>query len=242
VADQELASAQIASLLVNQRHLCSAETVRPVVLRFEVDHPHPLTHEPGALSGANVLPRPAAAREQLAHDAMHGSLAPGRPRLNIAVGSVALGLYAGFHFEALKIAHHAYHAAPGTADDPDFHADAPRAFAPWFYGFFRTYFGWRQLAVLTLLVGVAVFAFGARIPNLLVFWAAPALLSALQLFTFGTWLPHRHPDDGFPDHHNARTSSFSPILSLLTCFHFGRHYEHHLTPWVPWWRLWRPEG
>lgn len=178
----------------------------------------------------------------VAHDAMHGSLAPGRPRLNIAVGSVALALYAGFRFEGLKIAHHAHHATPGTADDPDFHANAPRAFAPWFYGFFRTYFGWREMAVLTLLVGVAVFALGAKIPNLLVFWAAPALLSALQLFTFGTWLPHRHTDDGFPDHHNARTSSFSPILSLVTCFHFGRHHEHHLTPWVPWWRLWRHEG
>lgn len=173
----------------------------------------------------------------VAHDAMHGSLAPGRPRLNTAIGSLALALYAGFRFAPLKIAHHAHHAAPGTADDPDFHADAPRAFLPWFYGFFRTYFGWRELAVLTVLVAVAVLILGARMPNLLAFWAAPALLSALQLFTFGTWLPHRHTDDAFPDHHNARTSPFGPVLSLLTCFHFGRHHEHHLTPWKPWWSL-----
>ena len=173
----------------------------------------------------------------VAHDAMHGSLAPGRPRLNVAVGSLALGLYAGFRFTPLKTAHHGHHAAPGTPDDPDFHADAPRAFVPWFYGFFRTYFGWCELAVLTLLVCIAVFALGAHVPNLLVFWAAPALLSALQLFTFGTWLPHRHTDDAFPDHHNARSSPFGPVLSLLTCFHFGRHHEHHLTPWKPWWRL-----
>lgn len=178
----------------------------------------------------------------VAHDAMHGSLAPGRPRLNVAIGALALGLYAGFRFKPLKIAHYAHHAAPGTADDPDFHADAPRTFAPWFYRFFRTYFGWREMGVLTILVGVAVFIFGAHISNLLVFWAAPALLSALQLFTFGTWLPHRHTDEAFPDHHNARTSRFGTALSLLSCFHFGRHHEHHLTPWKPWWRLSRAEG
>ena len=176
----------------------------------------------------------------VAHDAMHGSLAPGRPRLNGVIGSLALGLYAGFRFMPLKTAHSAHHAAPGTAQDPDFHAEAPRAFAPWFYGFFRTYFGWREMGVLTILVCIAVFVLGAGIPNLLLFWAAPALLSALQLFTFGTWLPHRHTDDAFPDHHNARTSAFGPILSLLICFHFGRHHEHHLTPWKPWWRLSQP--
>lgn len=64
MAEQELASAQVASLLVNERHLCSAQAVRPVALRFEVDHPNPLIDEPGVLWRANVLPRPAAAREQ----------------------------------------------------------------------------------------------------------------------------------------------------------------------------------
>jgi len=85
----------------------------------------------------------------VAHDAMHGSLAPGRPRLNAATGTVALALYAGFRFGRLNIAHHAHHAAPGTERDPDFHAAAPRRFLPWFHGFFRTYFGWREMAVLT---------------------------------------------------------------------------------------------
>lgn len=173
----------------------------------------------------------------VAHDAMHGSLAPGSPRLNAATGTLALALYAGFRFGRLNIAHHAHHAAPGTERDPDFHAAAPRRFLPWFHGFFRTYFGWREMAVLTSLVVIALFGLGADVRNLLAFWAAPALLSALQLFTFGTWLPHRQTDDPFADHHNARSSSFGPLLSLLTCFHFGRHHEHHLTPWKPWWRL-----
>jgi beta-carotene ketolase (CrtW type) len=173
----------------------------------------------------------------VAHDAMHGSLAPGRPRVNAAIGGFALFAYAGFRFRRLQLAHHAHHAAPGTADDPDFHAAAPRSLGPWFWRFFRTYFGWRELAVLTVIVAVAVFGLGAGVLNLLVFWALPALLSALQLFIFGTWLPHRQTDRPFADRHNARSSGFGTTLSLLTCFHFGRHHEHHLHPGIPWWRL-----
>lgn len=175
----------------------------------------------------------------VAHDAMHGSLAPGRPRLNAALGQLALGLYAGFSFSRLKAAHFAHHRTPGEREDPDFHADDPAVFWPWFLRFFRTYFGWREMAALSVLGAVAVGILGAPVTNLLAFWAAPALLSALQLFTFGTWLPHRAGEDGFVDHHNARSSAFGPLMSLLTCFHFGRHHEHHLEPWRPWWRLTR---
>lgn len=176
----------------------------------------------------------------VAHDAMHGSLAPGRSRTNAAMGVLALGLYAGFRFHRLREAHGRHHAAPGTADDPDFHAPAPHRLVPWFVAFFRTYFGWRELAVLTVAVWVSVLVLGASVPNLLVFWALPALLSALQLFVFGTWLPHRHDGTAFADRHNARSSHFPSWLSLLTCFHFGRHHEHHLEPWRPWWRLDNP--
>lgn len=173
----------------------------------------------------------------VAHDAMHGSLAPGRPRVNASLGTLTLALYAGFRFRRLRRAHHAHHATPGQIGDPDFHPEAPRSFLPWFVRFFRTYFGWVEFAVLTGLLAVAIFLIGARIPNLLVFWALPALLSALQLFVFGTWLPHRHTDEEFADHHHARSSGYGPLTSLLTCFHFGRHHEHHLAPWLPWWRL-----
>ena len=74
---------------------------------------------------------------------------------------------------------------------------------------------------------------GAPLVNLLTFWALPSLLSAFQLFSFGTWLPHRHGEPGFADAHNARSNGFGPLLSLLTCFHFGRHHEHHLYPYLP---------
>ncbi|MBC9178480.1 fatty acid desaturase [Roseomonas ludipueritiae] len=173
----------------------------------------------------------------IAHDAIHGSLAPGRPRLNHAVGQLCVGLYAGFRYKRLAANHHRHHAASGTADDPDFHPEAPRRLVPWFLRFFRTYFGLFEFGVLTVWLVVAIGVLGASMTNMLVFWALPALLSALQLFVFGTWLPHRHGEPGFEDQHNARSNGFGPLLSLLTCFHFGRHHEHHLYPYLPWWRL-----
>ncbi|OYX33389.1 MAG: beta-carotene ketolase [Caulobacterales bacterium 32-69-10] len=173
----------------------------------------------------------------LAHDAMHGSLAPGHPRLNTAAGATALILYAGFRYERLKAAHHGHHAAPGTPADPDFYPDDPGTFLRWFVAFFRTYFGWTEFVVLAAFFVISVGVLKAPIANLLLFWAAPALLSAAQLFVFGTWLPHRVTDVAFADNHNARSSGYSSLVSLLTCFHFGRHHEHHLRPWLPWWRL-----
>ena len=172
----------------------------------------------------------------VAHDAMHGSLAPGRPAVNRAVGQLAVGLYAAFPFGLLNRKHHEHHRSPGSPDDPDFHAEAPTAFWPWYLRFFRTYFGWRQAAII-----VSVFLvyrlLGASWLNAAVFWGLPSILSSLQLFTFGTWLPHRHDGAPFADRHNARTQEFGWLPSLLTCFHFGYHREHHLSPTTPWWRL-----
>ncbi len=173
----------------------------------------------------------------VAHDAMHGSLAPGRPRVNLWAGRLALALYAGFSFDRLRPKHFEHHRSPGTAADPDFSADRPSAFWPWYLAFFRQYFGWRELAVLTALVGVYTFLLGAPYPNLLLFWALPAILSSLQLFLFGTFLPHRSGAEAFADGHRARSSDYGWLASLLTCFHFGYHHEHHRSPATPWWRL-----
>lgn len=172
----------------------------------------------------------------VAHDAIHGSLAPGRPRLNFAVGQLCVALYAGFDFRKLTAAHHRHHAAPGTADDPDFHPDHPSDFARWLTRFFVTHFGWVEFARVSAVL-VIYLLLGAAVPNLIVFWGLPAILSALQLFTFGTYLPHRHEANGFVDEHLARTLNYPWLLSLLTCFHFGRHREHHVSPQTPWWRL-----
>ena len=173
----------------------------------------------------------------IAHDCMHGSLVPYKPWANRLIGSVCLFLYAGFSFDALNAAHHRHHRHSGTAGDPDFDAHPPFGFWRWFGKFFIEYFSWPQVTIILAVYFVYVFALGASQFNALVFWGIPGLLSALQLFTFGTYLPHKPSSVPFADRHNARTNNFPTWLSLLTCFHFGYHHEHHLYPTVPWWRL-----
>lgn len=173
----------------------------------------------------------------VAHDCMHGSLAPGRPALNRWIGRVALALYAGFSFDRLLPKHFDHHRRPGTADDPDFSADHPSRFWRWYLAFLRQYFGLRELAVLTGLTALYLLVLGADYASLLLFWALPAILSSLQLFYFGTYRPHRIEEDEFVDRHRARTNEFGWLASLLSCYHFGYHLEHHRAPHSPWWRL-----
>ena len=173
----------------------------------------------------------------VAHDCMHGSLAPGRSRVNTAVGTACLAAYAGLSYAALLPKHHAHHAAPGTDGDPDFHAAAPRHALPWFVSFFRNYYTHGQILRITVAAVIYMLA-GASLVNIVAFWAMPALLALAQLFLFGTFLPHRHGESAFADAHNARSSALPPLASLITCFHFGAyHHEHHLNPGTPWWRL-----
>lgn len=172
----------------------------------------------------------------VAHDAMHGSLAPFRPSLNRWAGRVALALYAGFSFDRLLPKHHAHHRHAGTADDPDFDTDHPDRFWPWYGRFMWGYMGWREATTVPLiLLGLVVL--GVHPVNAVLFWGVPALLSSVQLFYFGTYRPHRHEEDSFADRHRARSSPYGWWLSLLTCFHFGYHHEHHDSPATPWWRL-----
>ena len=173
----------------------------------------------------------------VAHDAMHGSLAPFRPGTNRAVGRLVLMLYAGIWYDALVARHFAHHRAPGTEHDPDFAGDGRVAFPRWFGAFFAEYLTWGQAVRILTAATLYVFALGVPIERLLLFWALPALLSAVQLFTFGTYLPHRRGDEPFGDEHRTRTNDYSWVVSLLTCFHFGYHHEHHDDPSVPWWRL-----
>ena len=174
----------------------------------------------------------------VAHDAMHGALAPGRPRVNRAVGTACLALYAGLSYRRLLPKHHAHHAAPGTEDAPDFHPGQPRRALPWFVRFFSGYYTHAQIGRITI-AAIAYLLLGASLlNNIVVFWAVPALLALGQLFVFGTYLPHRHGDEPFSDRHRARSTRVGPLLSLLTCYHFGGyHHEHHLSPNTPWWAL-----
>lgn len=170
----------------------------------------------------------------VAHDAMHGAVVAGRPRANAAIGQLALALYAGFSWRKLIAQHMAHHRHAGTEDDPDF---GQGGVVRWYITFVRTYLGLREILILGFVVVIYGLLLGPRWPYV-AFWAGPSILASIQLFIFGTWLPHRPGPERFPDRHNARSSRMSRPASLLTCFHFGGfHHEHHLYPAVPWWRL-----
>ena len=173
----------------------------------------------------------------VAHDCMHGSLAPFRPAVNRWLGRLCLFLYAGFSYDRLIAKHFDHHRHAGTALDPDFDAENPAHFWRWYVGFIRRYLDWKPLAIMTVVATLYQFVLGAGTANVILLWAVPAILSSVQLFFFGTYLPHRHEEDGFTDRHNSRSSDFPWLVSLLTCFHFGYHHEHHELPHEPWWRL-----
>ena len=175
-----------------------------------------------------------------AHDAMHGLVAPGRPRLNDLIGAVCTRLYAFFSFRRLRTAHHKHHDTPAREGDPDWHDGTRSGFGWWLLAFGRRYLHWSQVVVIAVTHNIVVRLFGAPEPQMWLFVWLPPVLSALQLFTFGTWLPHRMPPGGHTNPHAARSSGFPPWLSFLTCFHFGYHLTHHTFPWVPWWNL--PHG
>lgn len=173
----------------------------------------------------------------IAHDAMHGSLCPAKQRAGRATGALALWLYAGFSLRRLLPKHHLHHRHSGSAEDPDFAPDTPGNALAWYGRFMTTYFGAREMIVMALRVGLYMLL-GANVENILLFFALPGIVSSFQLFYFGTFLPHRHTHgDAFDDHHRARSNEFGYLASLLTCFHFGYHHEHHLQPGTPWWRL-----
>jgi len=111
----------------------------------------------------------------------------------------------------------------------------------WFVVFMLRYMSGAQLARLGCAALALRFGCGVPAANLALFWALPSILSAAQLFAFGTYLPHR-AEAGRPhaDAHHARSLALSDAASLLCCLNFGGcHHEHHAYPAVPWWRLHR---
>ncbi|MEE4200380.1 fatty acid desaturase [Erythrobacter sp.] len=172
------------------------------------------------------------------HDAMHGTLTPSAKRLNGWIAAPLLFLYAGFRWPTLRDAHHTHHRMAGRAGDPDFDETNPGNFAKWYATFFKRYFGWQSLVFVHVVVGIYWLLLDIPMVQIVLLYGAPALLSSLQLFYFGTYRPHCHRKDApFADANNARTDNFRTIASLATCFHFGYHLEHHRRPDVPWWAL-----
>jgi beta-carotene ketolase (CrtW type) len=178
-----------------------------------------------------------------AHDAMHGAVCRHYRRLNHLLGITAVRLYALFSYKKLWHKHWEHHRHAATPhDDPDFHDGEHTGFVHWYLHFLMNYIGWKQLVGMALLFNIMQHILHIPAQTIILFWVAPSLLSTIQLFYFGTYLPHKEPnpnvsDGGYMNRHRSGTSTFGTFLSFLTCYHFGYHYEHHEFPATPWWRL-----
>jgi beta-carotene/zeaxanthin 4-ketolase len=174
-----------------------------------------------------------------AHDAMHGLIWPTDSRGNAQIGRLALWLYAFLPYAPCRQRHVQHHHFPTQREDPDFHAD--QRFWIWYWNFMRQYLnaqqGWQVVGAIALVLTSIILINPARLANLLLFWLLPLVLSSLQLFYFGVYLPHRRPHNGYADRHCASSLAVPIWLSFLMCYHFGYHWEHHEYPHLPWYAL-----
>ncbi len=169
---------------------------------------------------------------------MHGVIVPANRKFNDAIGTIVVLLYALFYYKNLVTKHWDHHKYPASEKDPDFHDGVHKNFFQWYFHFIKNYISWKQILGIAIIFNLLFHLFHIPIPNLILFWVIPSLLSTLQLFYFGTVLTHRETEDGYKDKHRARSVSLPVFLSFVTCYHFGGyHWEHHAYPNIAWWRL-----
>ena len=173
------------------------------------------------------------------HEAIHQIISPSR-QINDFLGNVTSFLYALLPYKILSENHRLHHRYPATEEDPDFYEPDPHSYWKWYFNFMREYQKGHQAWVLLIGMTIVFWTFiGINISllNIIFFWLVPILLSSLQLFTFGVFLPHRKPSSGYTKPHHAQSSDYSLFWSFVACYHFGYHWEHHQHPNVPWYRL-----
>jgi beta-carotene/zeaxanthin 4-ketolase len=181
----------------------------------------------------------------VAHDAMHGLLLPQRPSWNHRLGALALGLYGALGYGNSRRNHLLHHRRQASASDPDFHTDPGAGPLRWYLRFMGGYLNPLQMTLLlggwgAMAAGITVVqatAWPEALLRVLLGCTLPLLLSSVQLFVVGTYLPHR-------GQRHLRAAAEGPIslnwpgwLSLLACYHFGYHREHHEQPGLPWFQL-----
>ena len=167
-----------------------------------------------------------------AHDAMHGTVAKNL-KLNHAIGHFTSLLFSFNFYRRLFPKHHEHHRYVATDKDPDYHGGN---FFAWYLSFLKQYLNIWQ--ILLMAISFNILKLFLPTENLVVFWMLPAVLSTLQLFYFGTYLPHRgeHKQDNI---HKSNSQKLNHVWAFLSCYFFGYHYEHHASPGTPWWQLWK---
>jgi beta-carotene ketolase (CrtW type) len=170
-----------------------------------------------------------------AHDAMHGSVFPNNMKLNHIIGRLCTTLFMFNSYNILKPKHYLHHRFAGTDQDPDYHNGSPNFFR-WYFDFLKEYVSIKQIILAAITFNLLKLVLPQT--NLIVFWILPSFLSTLQLFYFGTYVPHmgEHSED---NQHNSSTLSKNHLWAFLSCYFFGYHFEHHDSPTTPWWRLWK---
>lgn len=171
-----------------------------------------------------------------AHDAMHGAVSPNRS-LNKAIGWVAAFLFAYNWYPRLHPRHHSHHRFVATDSDPDYHHS--NNFFLWYFSFLRQYITIWQLLAMALTYNLLILLFPQQ--NVVLFWMVPSILATLQLFYFGTYLPHK--GEHAPDNkHRSGSQQKNHLWAFLSCYFFGYHWEHHNYPGTPWWLLWKKKA
>ncbi|MDB9524521.1 fatty acid desaturase [Oscillatoria sp. CS-180] len=174
-----------------------------------------------------------------AHEAIHGVITRNRS-IDDVIGSVTAILYAFLLYQKLAKNHRLHHRFPTSEGDPDFCQDNPQNPFLWYVSFMRRYQDGKQFSILFW--GMTVVFWGLMLlhvptENLILFLVLPIFLSSLQLFWFGIYLPHRPLSQGYRDRHCARSIPYPPFWSLLSCYNFGYHWEHHQYPNLAWYQL-----
>ncbi|BAY99254.1 fatty acid desaturase [Tolypothrix tenuis PCC 7101] len=172
-----------------------------------------------------------------AHDAMHGSVFRRNPKINNFIGSLTVALYAFFPYQKMLKKHWLHHRHPASELDPDFHDSKQKNPISWYFRFMLEYSSWQQLILLSIVFNLAKYVLHISEINLILFWIIPPILSSIQLFYFGTYLPHRQPETGYIYPHCSQTIALPSFWSFIACYHFGYHEEHHEYPHVSWWQL-----
>ena len=166
-----------------------------------------------------------------AHDAMHGLVSTDK-KLNKFIGTLAALLFSYNFYWKLFPKHHEHHRFVATDKDPDYHASGN--FFIWYLSFIRQYVTIWQILLMAVTFNILKLFIPTE--NLIVFWMIPAILSTLQLFYFGTYLPHMGESE---NEHHSRSQSKNHFWALVSCYFFGYHFEHHDSPGTPWWLLWK---
>jgi beta-carotene ketolase (CrtW type) len=165
-----------------------------------------------------------------AHDAMHGVVSENK-RLNHFIGFICSNLFAFNNYSKLYSKHHLHHEYPVSEKDPDYYNGS---FFSWYFKFVIQYLTILQFILMSILFNIMQLFF--KVENIYLYWIIPSILSTLQLFYFGTYLPHKGTHE-IENKHKARSQNKNDIWAFISCYFFGYHYEHHAYPYLPWWKL-----